>query len=88
VSAGGQILLAVNGHFHVRPWAVFHVRRQQSTAHRSLLTSREGRRGYCWTDSIHRGAAVTILVFAVVAVAAKDAWRGRSDGGDLGISVG
>ena len=28
VSAGGQFLLAANGHFHVRPWAVFHVRRQ------------------------------------------------------------
>ncbi|WP_460359056.1 nitroreductase/quinone reductase family protein, partial [Mycobacterium sp. ZZG] len=28
VSAGGQFLLAATGHFHVRRWAVFHVRRQ------------------------------------------------------------
>jgi hypothetical protein len=28
VSAGGQNLLAATGHFHVRQWAVFHVRRQ------------------------------------------------------------
>lgn len=27
VSAGGQFLLAADGHFHVRQWAVFHVRR-------------------------------------------------------------
>jgi len=27
VSARGQFLLTVSGHFHVRPWAVFHVRR-------------------------------------------------------------
>jgi len=30
VSAGGQFLLAATGHFHVRQWAVFHVRRQSS----------------------------------------------------------
>jgi hypothetical protein len=30
VSAGGQFLLAANGHFHVRQWAFFHVRRQQT----------------------------------------------------------
>ena len=29
VSASEQILLAANGHFHVRPWAVFHVRRHR-----------------------------------------------------------
>ncbi|WP_460359141.1 helix-turn-helix domain-containing protein [Mycobacterium sp. ZZG] len=28
MSAGGQFLLAATGHFHVRRWAVFHVRRQ------------------------------------------------------------
>ena len=31
MSAGGQFLLAANGHFHVRLWAFFHVRRQGST---------------------------------------------------------
>jgi hypothetical protein len=36
MSAGEQNLLAVSGHFHVRPWAVFHVRRH--------LTADEGAR--------------------------------------------
>ena len=35
VSAHGQFLLAADGHFHVRQWAGFHVRRQRT----GLLTS-------------------------------------------------
>ena len=31
VSAGGQFLLAAHGHFHVRLWAFFHVRRPSQT---------------------------------------------------------
>jgi hypothetical protein len=32
VSAGEQLSLAASGHFHVRQWAVFHVRRQSAKA--------------------------------------------------------
>jgi hypothetical protein len=32
MSAGEQNLLAVSGHFHVRPWAVFHVRPQKDVS--------------------------------------------------------
>ena len=40
MSAGGQFLLAANGHFHVRQWAVFHVRRQEVEAVSHALNTR------------------------------------------------
>ena len=42
VSAGEQILLAVNGHFHVRQWAVFHVRRSSALVNERVTRWRAG----------------------------------------------
>lgn|GEM_PF-2931127 len=42
MSARGQFLLTVSGHFHVRPWAVFHVRRQSTFAFVDESTSSTG----------------------------------------------
>ncbi|WP_165614659.1 SDR family NAD(P)-dependent oxidoreductase, partial [Mycobacteroides chelonae] len=42
VSAGGQFLLAASGHFHVRLWAVFHVRRHARKSGKVVWTSSMG----------------------------------------------
>jgi hypothetical protein len=39
MSAGEQFLLAASGHFHVRLWAVFHVRRHSFQDHLGIRSS-------------------------------------------------
>lgn len=92
MSAGGQFLLAANGHFHVRQWAFFHVRRHgvSPTQHQIMLNGGDGdffdnmRGGKWWTKPFVRAAygnAVIAAPGAFDVYISQDAIKARASDG-------